>query len=413
MQESGQAPAQTLVQVVLLALPAASPLSIFGPAEIFAEANAQCSPGPFYRVRIVSARKGDETDLFRAPSVTEDFWDDAHIDTLLVAGGLEHPQEGQNANLVNWLIENCMRARRFGGFCSGSVLLAEAGLLHRRRVTTHWSLCEQMAAAHPAVEVVSDSIYVKDGNCYTSAGAAAAIDLALSLVEEDLGADIALTIAKRMVVFLRRSGVQPQLSATLLAQTSQADAIGNLLIWMADNLTEDLSVPKLARKVAMSPRNFARHFSRQTGKTPGRHVSDLRLEAARGQLAKDGLTLEEIARASGFGSAEVLRRLFTKLFGLSPGRYRQQLQDSRHEGISESQPKRDRIASTTHVNLADVRPGEMFVFSNPQERLEAINGESETQPLKPVTTFDKRSRRAQKVSTVSAVAPDRCSTCLS
>lgn len=210
--------------------------------------------------------------------------------------------------------------------CSGSLLPAEAGLLRQKQATTHWTYLEHMATRYPEVQVLSDRIYVKDGFCYTAAGGTSAIDLALALVEEDLGTNAAAEAAKHLLLFLRRSSTQPQLSTTLLAQKSSVGSIGNLLVWMADNLDKDLSVSSLARRMAMSPRNFARYFVREVGRTPARHVSELRLEAARRNLADENLSLGDVARVSGFGSVEVFRRLFTKSFGASPGRYRLHLQ---------------------------------------------------------------------------------------
>ena len=163
---------------------------------------------------------------------------------------------------------------------------------------------------------------MKDGNCYTAAGGTSALDLALLLVEEDSGSQVALEVAKSMVLFLRRAGDQPQLSETLLAQKAPIGSISNLLVWMADHLDGDLSVSRLAKKVAMSPRNFARTFLRCVGKTPGRHVVDLRLEAAQRHLRQPTLSLSEIAKLSGFKSVEALRRLFNKKFGASPSHFR-------------------------------------------------------------------------------------------
>jgi transcriptional regulator GlxA family with amidase domain len=326
LAENRAVSARKPINVVVVALPSAGLMNLFGPAEVFARANT-LSGEPLYRVRIISAASQQYDTAFQVTltvdATIKDFRED--IDTLLVAGGVTWQvpvREPESADLLEWLRAQCGRARRFGAFCSGGMLLAEAGLLHHKQATTHWSRIEEMAARYPGVQVLSDRIYVKDGNCYTSAGGTTAIDLALSLVEEDLGTEMALEVAKHIVLFIRRSGDQPQLSTTLLAQISPVGSINNLLIWMADHLAEDLSVSKLAHRLAMSPRNFARNFLRHVGKTPGRHVSDLRLEAARRNLAYDSMSLSEVAKASGFGSVEVFRRLFTKKFGTSPGRYR-------------------------------------------------------------------------------------------
>jgi transcriptional regulator GlxA family with amidase domain len=331
-------PKRKPINVVIVALPSTGIANLFGPAEVFAQANSLLRE-QFYQIRIISAAAQQYKTAFQVTlivdSTIKDF--EQEIDTLLIAGGISWQvpiRKAENAELVDWLRANCARVRRYGAFSSGSLLLAEAGLLHHKHATTHWSRIEEMTTRYPDVRVLPDRSYVKDGNCYTAAGATTTIDLALSLVEEDLGTEVALEVAKQIVLFVRRSGEQPQLSTTLLAQTSPIGSINNLLIWMADNLGQDLSVSRLAHRVAMSPRNFARSFLRQVGKTPGRHVSDLRLEAARRNLAHDSLSLSEIAKASGFGNVEVLRRLFTKTFGTSPGRYRTLLRNRNTSRVS-------------------------------------------------------------------------------
>jgi transcriptional regulator GlxA family with amidase domain len=319
---------QQTIRVVIVALRSASFTGIFSPAEVFAKANALLGQS-VYEVQIVTATQQEPKTSFDATvnvhSTFSDLDPDESIDTLLVAGGtvLPRPNFGrENSDLLDWLRIACSQTRRFGSFCSGSMVLAEAGLLYGKQATTHWSLSAEMTSSYPDVQVLPNRVYVKDGNCYTAAGGTTAVDLALALVEEDFGTAVVLELAKHSVLFLRRSGEQPQLSTTLLAQTSPVGSIHNLLIWMADNIDQDLSVEKLARRVAMSQRNFSRQFLHQVGKTPGKHVVDLRLEAAQRNMANTSLSLTDVARVSGFTSAEVLRRLFGKKFGVSPGRYR-------------------------------------------------------------------------------------------
>lgn len=240
---------------------------------------------------------------------------------------------------MDWLKRQCAGARRFGSICTGALVLAKAGLLEGRRATTHWNWCDELAQNYPGVTVDPDPIYVKDGNCYTSAGVTAGIDMTLALVEEDLGSELALRIARMMVVFLRRPGGQSQFSATLAAQSISQNrdhrSLGDLLAWIADNITRDLSIDMLARRAAMSPRNFARLFTQEIGKTPGTHVEDLRLEAARRQLESTAASLEEVAKFSGFNSAEVLRRVFARRLGTTPGQYRKSF------GLRAAQESRD------------------------------------------------------------------------
>jgi len=319
---------QHKIRVVIVALRSASFTGIFSPAEVFAKANALLGKS-IYLVQIVTATKQEPKTSFDATVSVHSTFSDLDpaecIDTLLVAGGTISPRSNfgrDHPDLMDWLRITCRQSRRFGSFCNGSMVLAEAGLLYRKQATTHWSLSAEMASSYPDVQVLPDRIYVKDGNCYTAAGGTTAVDLTLALIEEDFGTEVVLELAKHSVLFLRRSGEQPQLSTTLLAQTSPVGSIQSLLIWMADNLDNDLSVAKLARRVAMSQRNFSRQFLCQVGKTPGKHVVDLRLEAAQRNLTNTSLSLTDIARISGFTSAEVLRRLFGKKFGTSPGRYR-------------------------------------------------------------------------------------------
>jgi transcriptional regulator GlxA family with amidase domain len=245
------------------------------------------------------------------------------VDTLLVAGSVGEMRYEEG--FLDWLREQSGKARRFGSICTGALMLAKAGLLDGRRATTHWNWCEELACDYPKVKVDATPIYVREGNCYTSAGVTAGIELALALVEEDLGRQIALRVAQMMVVFLRRPAGQSQFSATLAAQTSENHSLGNLIAWLADNLTADLSIEKLARRAAMSPRNFARVFRREMRKTPGKHIEDLRLEAARRQLESSSRSLDEVANVSGFGSAEILCRVFRRRLGVTPGQYRASL----------------------------------------------------------------------------------------
>lgn len=315
--------------ITLLAAPLSSPFDLFGPAEVFAQANSLCDPAsPAYRIEILAVDSSScETSVSGAQVSLRPYSECVHeVDTLLIAGGLSRDTESKETDVIRWLRATCSRARRFGAICSGNDLLAKTGLLRDRRVTTHWSLAQQMSRNFPEICIVPDCVYIRDGNCYTAAGAASAIDLALELVTEDLGREIAHEIARRMVLFLRRSGVEPQISATIRAQESTDHTISRLLVFMADNLTRDLSVARLARYVAMSPRNFARHFVREVHDTPAKYVVNLRLEAARSHLSDGSLRMKDVATASGFRNAEVLRRLFTKSHGMSPMQYRQSLQ---------------------------------------------------------------------------------------
>jgi len=310
---------------MIVAVPPVRALDVMGPAEVFGDANRLRGGDPFYSVEIVSA--GDEK-LIATHIKTALLGDQTyrecreHFDTVLVAGGDGAQYSRFQPAFLDWLRDQCGGARRFGSVCTGSLVLAKAGLLNGRRATTHWNWCGELARDYPQVIVDPDPIYIKDGNCYTSAGVTAGIDLSLALVEEDLGSPLALQIARMMVVFLRRPGGQSQFSASLAAQSTVSPVLNDLLAWLADNVRRDLSIAKLARRAAMSPRNFARVFSQAVGKTPGKHIEDLRLEVARRHLESRSSSLSEVARASGFKSAEVMRRAFMRRLRITPGRYR-------------------------------------------------------------------------------------------
>ncbi len=206
--------------------------------------------------------------------------------------------------------------------CTGAALLAAAGLLDGRRATTHWAYSDRLARDHPAVEVDPDPIYVRDGHVATSAGVTAGIDLALALVEEDLGREVALTVARHLVVFLRRPGNQAQFSAQLAAQTARREPLREIQRYVTEHPSADLSVEALAARAALSPRHFARAFHAETGTTPGRYVDRVRLEHARRLLEDTGDSVEEISRTCGYGSPEAMRRAFVRTLGSSPAEYR-------------------------------------------------------------------------------------------
>jgi len=213
------------------------------------------------------------------------------------------------------------RARRVASVCTGAFLLARAGLLDGRRATTHWAWCEELARRFPQVAVERDPIFVADGNVRTSAGVTAGMDLALALVEEDLGPRAALEVARQLVLFVRRPGGQAQFSAGLAAQAQHAP-LRELQAWMADHLDADLGVEALAARAHMSPRSFARAFRRETATTPAAYVEALRVERARLLLETTPAAVTEVARACGFGTVETLRRAFARRLGVAPAAYR-------------------------------------------------------------------------------------------
>lgn len=245
----------------------------------------------------------------------------APLDTIIITGRGQNPQEG--IAVVDWLRLAAPHARRIASICGGAMLLAQSGLLDGRRATTHWKLLETMQAEYPQVRVEGGPLYIQDEHIWTSGGVSSGFDLTLALVEEDYGFSLARDIAQDFVMYLRRPGGQLQFSRYKLQQTSTLGPINDLLAWLLENLTADLSVEKLAEKVAMSPRNFTRVFTRETGASPARYVAEARLAAARQRLEQTSETLDRIAEQTGFGSSINLRRLFEKQLHLTPGEYRQ------------------------------------------------------------------------------------------
>ncbi|HEX4287435.1 MAG TPA: GlxA family transcriptional regulator [Trebonia sp.] len=239
---------------------------------------------------------------------------------MIVPGG--EGARRRDPDLVRWLRVNAPRAGRLVSVCTGAFLLAEAGLLAGRRVTTHWERCDDLAAQYPDVTVDPDPIYIKDGALATSAGVTAGIDLALALVEDDLGRDAALAVARQLVVFLRRPGSQSQFSAQLCAQLAERQPLREVQQWIAEHPAADLSVETLAERASLSPRQFARAFAAETGLPPGRYVDLARLEAARRHLEDTANGVEQAARACGYGTPEAMRRAFVRALGVSPAEYR-------------------------------------------------------------------------------------------
>lgn len=243
------------------------------------------------------------------------------IDTLIVVGGTGSRTVMTGAVLTQ-VAALASRSRRVTSVCTGALVLAAAGLLDGYRATTHWGWCDSLAE-HSDIQVLPDQIYVRDRNRWTSAGVTAGIDLALALVEDDHGPELAHQVAAWLVVFARRPGGQAQFSATLQAQVGRTPAIAELQRWLPDHLTETLTVDRLAEKAAMSPRTFARVFRAETGITPAAHVEALRIEAARGLLETTDLTVDAIARRVGLRHGETLHRAFARRVGTTPARYRQ------------------------------------------------------------------------------------------
>jgi transcriptional regulator GlxA family with amidase domain len=316
-------------RIAVVAFPGAEVLDVTGPLEVFSQAAQMLGTGraqaePAYRVEVLARRGGPLPMSSGIRLVADRAVGEVRggIDTLLVAGGRGTPAALADELLLAWIRRMARRVRRLASVCSGTFLLAEAGVLDGRRATTHWEVCGELARRYPRVIVEGDPIFVRDGNIYSSAGVTAGMDLALALVEEDHGRNVALRVARQLVLFLKRPGGQSQFSAQLAVQAADREPLRALQAWIADHLAEDLAIPALARRAAMSERNFARVFAREVGTTPARFVERARIEAARRRLEESSDGLDEIAGQCGFASAEILRRAFLRVVRVAPSAYR-------------------------------------------------------------------------------------------
>ena len=330
-----QRPAQSSRRVVMGVFPGVQVLDVMGPMEIFGTATHILAerrpddPAP-YALTLAAPSRGELLSSSGLRIVADATFDDAHgpIDTLMVAGGVALPAPEQVKVMAQWLREAAPRARRVVGICTGAFFLAEAGLLDARRATTHWGACRNLGAQYPSTRVDPEPIFVKDGNVYTSAGVTAGMDLTLALVEEDLGREVALAVARRLVMFLIRPANQAQFSASLAGQASDRPRVREIQHWIVDHVRGALSVEALARRAAMSSRQFTRVFTDEVGMTPARYVERVRVDAARRALEQSALGLEEVAARCGFGSADVMRRAFTRLLQVSPAEYQRRVRRS-------------------------------------------------------------------------------------
>ncbi|HEX5030529.1 MAG TPA: helix-turn-helix domain-containing protein [Candidatus Eisenbacteria bacterium] len=334
-------------RVVILAMPCAEVVEVPGILDIFYGVNQRTGRGggsdPFYDVEVV------------APTETICSWQGLRlvadrpyrslrgsVDTLIVTG-IDDPRVARlNGNLTSWVARVAGRAGRVVGLCTGTFVLAAAGLLNGRRATTHWAFCGELARRFPKVLVQPDPIYVRDGRLYTSAGATAGLDLVLAMVEEDLGRRLALAVARWMVLFLKRPGGQAQFSEHLAAQMGDREPLRELQAWVLSHPHADLTVDALAHRVHMSPRHFQRVFVREVGTTPGRFVARARIEAARRLLEETRRGVPEVAARCGFGSPETMRVAFRQALSVSPAGYRARFATARTQGHHPSTPS-DRV----------------------------------------------------------------------
>jgi transcriptional regulator GlxA family with amidase domain len=313
--------------VVVVAFDDLQLLDLAGPVEVLRTAT-RLGASPGYRILIASptgagVRSESGVEVGADLSLADLARSDLRVDTLVVVGGQGTRAAVGDASFVADIGAVARRSRRITSVCSGSFLLAAAGLLDGYEATTHWASCDLLAARHPEVTVRPDHIYVRDRDRWTSAGVTAGIDLMLAVVEEDHGAELAHEVAGWLVVFVRRPGGQSQFSAQLRSMPAVSPAVAEVQRWLPDHLTDDLGVEALAARAGMSARNFARVFRRETGTTPAAHVEELRVEAARRLLEDTDLTVAAVATNVGVKHAETLHRVFRRRVGTTPDSYRQ------------------------------------------------------------------------------------------
>ncbi len=319
-------------QVVILAFPGVQSLDITGPLEVFAGAQTLLE-------RSHRAERGYEVKILssdgKALTTSSGLRIEPHgslagtprqIDTLIVPGGRGQRDAVNDTALIEWLITTSAKARRTTSVCTGAFLLARAGLLDGRRATTHWAQAGRLRDEYPAVNVDPDPIFICDGDIWTSAGVTAGMDLALALVEEDLDRESALTIARHLVLFLRRPGNQSQFSATLATQEPSREPLRDIQRTVLEDVGGLHTVEAMAERAHMSPRHFARAFRAETGITPARFVEHVRLEAARRRLEEDNEPIATIALECGFGTPETMRRVFLRTLQVGPAEYRRRFQ---------------------------------------------------------------------------------------
>jgi transcriptional regulator GlxA family with amidase domain len=316
-------------RIVILGLPPVDSLDVTGPAEVFAFANRlHAGDAKPYLLELVAA--GSELHLESSTGIAlvahktlQQVTDEnAVIDTLIVASGWKAHEQLDTA-AIDWIRARSGNIRRVCSICVAAFALAKAGLLDGRRATTHWQMAPGLAERYPRVRVDPDPIWVKDGNVYTSAGVSAGIDLALALVSEDLGDEVAMEVAKNLVLFLRRPGGQAQFSVALQSQHVADSNLDELCVWISEHLSLELTVEILADRLSTSVRTLIRLFQRELQTTPAKYVENVRIEAACRSIELGGQSMEEVARRTGYQSVDVMRKAFIRRIGISPKDYAQ------------------------------------------------------------------------------------------
>ena len=324
---------QTCRHIGMLAFAGCEILDVCGPLDIFCYTNVILkqlgkTSQPVYSFEILAEQAGPVATTFGVKIVADRGFAEAgdEFDTLIVAGGMGAMATRENGEMIEWIGQRALTARRVASICTGAFLLAECGMLDGLRATTHWLFCEQFAQEYPEVKVEPDRIYIRENAIYTSGGITAGIDLALALVEEDWGSEIANRVARFLLVFFRRPGGQSQFSSFIPVEAKTRMDVRELQGWIIDNPSADLSVEALAERLSMSPRNFSRVFLKEVGSTPASFVEQVRINVARSKIEQTKLPLKLICEQCGFGSDEQMRRVFQRHLKVSPQDYRERFQ---------------------------------------------------------------------------------------
>ena len=326
----------TPIRVGFLGYEQANALDLVGPAEAFASAFRDAGKGKLercYEVSIIGLTRRSfraESGILFQPTATIE--NAPSLDTLIIPGGCGLREPTINRKAVDWILARAKQTRRIASVCTGIYGLAATGLLDGRRVTTHWRFAADVAKRFPKLRLEPNALFVNDGSFYSSAGITAGIDLALALIEEDFGSKMALTVAREMVVYLKRSGGQEQYSEPLQFQTNSSDRFAELVAWMTNNPTKEMSIESLARRVSLSPRQFFRRFKEHFGSSPALFVETLRLNEARRRLSAAETSIESVAETVGFNGTDSFRRAFQRRFRVTPSKYR------RSFGLSKKRP---------------------------------------------------------------------------
>jgi transcriptional regulator GlxA family with amidase domain len=299
-------------------------LDLFGPQEALCAANQLCGAGDLkYETLIIGeTNRPITTESGISIGVQTDIQNCPKLHTLIIPGGSGSRRENISENVIEWVAQQAARSSRVGSVCTGLFILARTGVLDGRLVTTHWNHIDEAKKEFPDITLEPDALYIRDGKIITSAGVTAGIDMALALIEDDMSVNIASMVARHLVVFHTRPGGQDQYSSLLKLQTKSQNRFGDLIVWIANNLQEDLGIAGLAARVFLSERQFRRIFNQTFGESPGRAVERIRIDVAQDLLTSKSMSIEQISVDTGFQSADAFRRAFYRRTGVNPTDYR-------------------------------------------------------------------------------------------